>query len=255
MSTAIRLHWARSKPNFGDWLSPQIVECVSGRPVKYAKIDQCDLVAIGSLLQRVRNRFWTRPVHIWGAGFIEQGKGVKTRHHIHAVRGPASLARLGKTREGVAFGDPGLLADRLLDGTVIAKRHRLSVIAHYKDKTSEGLKRFCQSNPDVNVIDVFSDTNTVLREIAASHCVVSSAMHGLIASDAMGVPNCRVVFSGDLRGGEFKFDDYYKGTGFQPFLCQPESFDKTQYETLLNHYRRPGLPGVKAALEAAFPDM
>ena len=255
MSAAIRLHWARSKPNFGDWLSPQIVECISGRKVQYAKIEQCDLVAVGSLLQRVKNHFWTRRLHVWGAGFIEQGAIKKSRHYVHAVRGPLSLARLGRGYDAVPFGDPGLLADRLLDGKVVPKRHRVSVIAHYKDKSSDGLRVFCESNPDANVIDVFSDASNVLREIAASHCVVSSAMHGLIASDALGIPNSRVVFSGDLRGGEFKFDDYYEGTGFQPFRCCPDGFGKAQHEQLLEFCHRPGLDSLKVALEAAFPNI
>jgi len=255
MSSPIRLHWARSKPNFGDWLSPKIVESVSGRAVRYAKIDHCDLVAVGSLLQRTKNHFWTRRLHIWGAGFIEAGDARTTRHYVHAVRGPYSLLRLGKAGLAVPFGDPGLLADRLIDGKSISKKHRVSILAHYKDKQSEGLKAFIQGNPDANVIDVFSDPGAVLREISASHCVVSSAMHGLIASDALGVPNCRVALSSQLRGGEFKFADYYEGTGFEPYRCEPESFDLARHEQLLKGYSRRGLAELQAALEAAFPNI
>lgn len=251
MRDPIKLHWAKSKPNFGDWLSPKIVECVSGRPVRYAAMDECDLVAIGSLLQRVKNRFWTRKIHVWGTGFIEDGGAARNRHYIHAVRGPGTLARLGE--KIVPFGDPGLLADRLLDGSSIAKKHRVSVIPHYKDKSSKGLQAFCEMNPDANVIDVFADAETVLTDIAASHCVVSSAMHGLIASDALAVPNCRVVFTGGLRGGDFKFNDYYNGTGFVSLDCEPAGFDASRHEEVMAGCARPGLSELKVALEKAFP--
>ena len=162
----IKLHWASSKPNFGDWLSPKIVEVVSGRPVQFTTIDKCDLVALGSLLQRVKYRFWARRLHIWGAGFIETGKQVHCRHHVHAVRGPLSQARLGLCEDSVALGDPGLLAGLLLDGLTIGKRHRLAIIAHYKDKESATFKALCQANPDAKVLDVFSDPLSLLKDIA-----------------------------------------------------------------------------------------
>lgn len=252
MKKPIKLHWASSKPNFGDQLSPLIVECVSGRPVEHASVDKCDLVALGSLLQRVKNHWWSRRLHIWGAGFIEDGKKLSCRHHVHALRGPLSAERLGLS-EPVAYGDPGLLADRLLDGRHIPKKYRLSIIAHYKDKGSPMLKALCEQNPDARVVDVFSCPMDILHDIAASHCVVSSAMHGLIAADALSVPNCRVVLSDQLRGGDFKFRDYYGGLPFGSQECKSADFGKEEFERVIGSFDRPGLVDIKEALEKAFP--
>ena len=42
---------------------------------------------------------------------------------------------------------------------------------------------------------------------------MSSAMHGLIAADAMGIPNVRLVLSDRILGGDYKFTDYYSAFG------------------------------------------
>lgn len=254
MKAPIKLHWARSKPNFGDWLSPKIVEVVSGRAVEYSTIERCDLVAVGSLLQRVKNRPWSRRLHIWGTGFIQDSKPVRSRHYVHALRGPLSSRMLGQANN-VAFGDPGLLADRLLDGEVIKKRHRLTIIPHYKDKGSPVLRQICELNPDARVLDVFADPLELLRDIASSHYVLSSAMHGLIAADALAVPNSRLVFSDMLRGGDFKFCDYY---GAFPVSVSPQEIShlsNEDIEALSADYSRPGVEGLKSKLMDAFPDL
>ena len=251
MKKAIKLHWASSKPNFGDCLSPLIVECVSGCKVVHAAPTDCDLVAIGSLLQRIRNHWWNRRIHIWGTGFIEEGKSTGSRHYIHAVRGPLSAARLESDVK--VYGDPGLLAALLLDGKVIAKKFQISILAHYKDKDSAELTRLLELYPDAHLIDVFSDPIEVLSGIAASHLVLSSAMHGLIAADALGVPNVRLVLSGNLRGGDYKFIDYYRGINTVP-LPVPD-LGRARFEELVDGYSRPELDTVKQGLLASFPDI
>lgn len=252
MRKPIKLHWSSSKPNFGDCLSPLIVEHVSGRKVVHSVPGEADLIAVGSLLQRVKNRWWTHRTHIWGSGFIEAGKMVRSRHYIHATRGPLSAARLSS---GVGvYGDPGLLVDRLLDGRVIAKRHRISIIAHYQDRSSQELKRLLELYPDARLIDVFSDPMETLHEIAASHFVMSSAMHGLIAADGLGVPNARIILTGALRGGDFKFEDYYRGINIEP-PGHTTSYSEACFEEQLASYSRPGLVAIKEALVKSFPDL
>ena len=45
--------------------------------------------------------------------------------------------------------------------------------------------------------------------------IISSAMHGLIAADALGIPNIQLVASDRLIGGMYKFNDYYSSySGF-----------------------------------------
>lgn len=251
----IKLHWASSKPNFGDCLSPKIVEAVSGRAVKYAKIKDCDLVAVGSLLQRLNYRFWSRKVHIWGAGFIESGATVNCRHHVHAVRGPLSRARLGLSDRDVVYGDPGLLSDRLIDGKVIKKKHRLVIIAHYKDKSSPYFSELCQANPSARIVDIFSGVDEVLNEIAASHFVISSAMHGLIAADSLGVPNAHVSLGSDVRGGGFKFADYYGSLALEDRCVPIREMTDLLLEECSASFSIEGINRLKEGLISVFPDL
>lgn len=255
----VKLHWASSKPNFGDRLSPLIVARVSGRPVELASIRRCDLVAVGSLLQRLRKRFW-RPVHIWGAGFIAEQAPCHGRYHVHAVRGPESAALLAagaKTRmaEAPALGDPALLAG-MLDESLMKRprRQRLTVIPHYKDQNSEALARLKALNPDARILSVFDEPLSLLRAIAESQLVVSSAMHGLIAADALGVPNCRIVLSDGLRGGDFKFRDYYGAFGIRPPEVGVVELKRAVFDQHVEEYRRPGLEGLQAGLIRSFPE-
>ena len=72
MSVAIRLYWCRGRGrndpaqrNFGDYLSPLLVEMLSGKAVRYAPVHRADMMAIGSILPRERKakRFgWPRPI-------------------------------------------------------------------------------------------------------------------------------------------------------------------------------------------------
>jgi len=250
----IKLHWAQSKPNFGDLLSPLIVECIAGRPVVYAKAKDCDLIAIGSLMQRLKEFPWSRRVHIWGTGFIEPQKSHKTRHYVHALRGPGSAAVLGLDSSTSALGDPALLVDRLRDGIAApAKKFRLSIIPHYKDRKSAELERFLELNPSANVIDVFADPSEIITQIDSSALVLSSAMHGLIVADGLGVPNCRVKLSGELRGGDFKFADYYGALETEPETLPVQVITDRLLDQLIGQYARPRLEAVKKRLEASFP--
>jgi len=227
----LRLHWSRSKPNFGDALAPLVVAAVADRPVRWAPIGGADLVAVGSLLGRLRQRWWQRRVHVWGSGYLAAPialPSARTRHVIHAVRGPRSAAALGLLPAAMVQGDPGLLADRLItdralierlisDGLITgpprpARRCAVLVIPHYRDREHALLPRLA-AVPGVEIADVFAPPLDLLAQIRCADCVLSSAMHGLIAADALGVPNAWVTLGDRLRGGHFKFHDYYGALG------------------------------------------
>ena len=251
----LRLYWSSSKPNFGDALSPLICARVSGRQIVHAEVGRCDLVALGSLLQRVKEHFWTRRITVWGTGFIEPVPPHRSRHRYCAVRGKltASIVRAG---DGVALGDPGLLASMLVDdeaGREATKRYRCLVIPHYKDRAHPALGELLRQRPDVEVADVFEPALDLLRKIRAADVVLSSAMHGLIAADSLGVPNAWLKLSDDVRGGDFKFRDYYSVFGITPAPLVPGAELSRSLEHVRETYARPGLEQIKAALLDSFP--
>lgn len=253
MQKPIKLHWSASKPNFGDALSPLICEAVSGRKVIYETIKKCDLVAVGSLLQRLPEHLFSRRLNIWGSGFIANEKPHRSRHHYHAIRGKLSRDIVRKHKD-LPLGDPGLLADLLVSDTAPVKQCAVGLIAHYKDKSNPLLQAICDQNPQVSLIDIFLPPMTFLQRLQNCEVIFSSAMHGLIAADALGIANARIKLSSDVRGGDFKFADYYSVFDLPATSIEitPENI-LHQANWLVDNYQRPGLSNIKQQLLDSFP--
>ena len=251
---ALRLHWSRSKPNFGDALSPIICSRLYDGPIAYAKINRCDLVAQGSLLQRKKENLFSRPIAVWGTGLIEAAKPARSKHTYLAVRGYETKKCIRNIPQDIALGDPGLLAHLLVEKRRTAKTHRIGLICHYKDKGDPTVARLCERYPDVVEIDIFAPVTQILMEIMASEVVFSSAMHGLIAADALGIPNAWIKLSDRVKGGGFKFRDYYSVFGID---AKPATLDDhlvtKHYVEVIEGYHREGLPGIQEKLIECFP--
>lgn len=253
MTRPLKLHWASSKPNFGDRLSPLICERLAGRPVALAPVRRCEVVALGSILQRVPEGFLQRRLHIWGAGFIDEQAPRASRHHLHALRGRHTARCITNVPHDIVYGDPGLLAADLLRERPSAIRHQVAVIPHYKDRHSPALEKIVAMLPrDTVLVDVFDEPLEILRTIASSRLVLASAMHGLIAADSLGVPNAWLRLSDEVRGGDFKFRDYYSAFDLAP---QPLPLDRPpDIGALVAGYERPGLERIQRDLRRAFPE-
>lgn len=253
MQKPIKLHWSASKPNFGDALSPLICEIISGRKIVYETIRKCDLIAVGSLLQRLPEHLLSRRLHIWGSGFISADKPHRSRHYFHAIRGKLSRDTVRKD-VALTLGDPGLLAHLLLPESPSPKKFAVGLIAHYKDKDHPLLKAICEQNRQVTLIDIFLPPANLLEKLQSCEVIFSSAMHGLIAADSLGVANARIKLSADIRGGDFKFDDYYS------VFDLPSTAIKIDPENVLhqanfvaNNYKRLGLSNIQQQLIDSFP--
>lgn len=251
----LKLYWSRSKPNFGDAMSPILCERLAGCPVVYAERRRCDLVAIGSLMGRFRECLFHPRVHVWGTGFIEEQPPRKSRFYYHALRGRHS-ARIVRSLELDVFGDPGLLADMLWpEFKIIAKSHRVGIVPHYEDREDPQVEAMAARLPHSVVIDVFRDVKDVLRQIAGCECILSSSLHGLVVADAFGVPNAWIKMSNKVRGNDFKFRDYYSVFGLDANVSptSPERIDTPALDRIVETYGRPGLAEVKRKLVEAFP--
>jgi len=257
MKKTLKLYWSKSKPNFGDCLSPMLVERVSGQAVEPAPINQADVIAVGSLLQRKKEHFLAHRLHVWGAGFIDSQPLHKSRHHYHAVRGKYSESLISNIGD-VAYGDPALLVDcYFAELRSTEKRWRIGLIPHYKDKDNQLVKSLCAANDDVIEIDIFSPAETFIKQLTQCEVIFSSAMHGLIVADSFGIPNGWIKLSDALRGGDFKFGDYYSvfgGAAVQPLKLGKQLVD-TGYIEVSNGYSRPGIEQIKAALVDSFPSI
>ena len=255
MNQPVKLYWSSSKRNFGDWLSPAICRILSGRPVEHALPNKCDLVAIGSILGRVKQGWVSRKIHVWGTGFIEPQPAIASKHEYHAVRGHKT-GELLKDVNIQAFGDPGLLCDLLVpDHKAIGKKYALGIIPHYKDQNHPTVQSFAAQHRSVTVLNVFSEPIQLLREIAACEFILSTSLHGLIAADAFAIPNAWLKLSDNIRGNDFKYLDYYSVFGFEnptPITLGPH-LTRAAFEKLSQNYERPNLPKIKQRLIESFP--
>ena len=218
----VRLHYFKSRksqPNFGDELAPLVVSYVTGRPCEHASRWSCELVGIGSILDRFvqpkgravqfAKSLLGRRTKVWGSGLIAATDPVAHGLDVLAVRGRSTANALGLPA-GVPLGDPAILIGEMFQER--AKTHAVGIVPHYTDKTHPAVERLAAGG-HVKIIDVNRPPLDVVRDISTCETIVSSSLHGLIVADALEIPNVRVSFHGKLKGGDFKFGDYASGVG------------------------------------------
>ena len=224
------MYYYRKIPNFGDLLSINIIEKLFGKKVVFSPPGSCDLISIGSILEKFlfnkRNRglkylfakYFSPELEVWGSGFIESGdieNDCFTRKmHFFALRGKLSIEetrriyKKSKNLDEMVLGDPGILSSFLIDRTH-KKKYSLGIIPHFIDQNDPLIEDLKNRIKGSIVIDVCKDPTDTIQRISECELVISSAMHGLIAADSMNIPNMRIKVSDGLIGGDFKFRDYY----------------------------------------------
>lgn len=215
----VKLFWWNKKANFGDAISPLIVERISGRRVEYADAAHCELVAIGSVLHlvaRAANNGLGPAKAIWGSGVFEASEHVermaRSDHvQINAVRGPLTAAFL-KIDRSIPFGDPGILCDRVFERPIVAVAE-VGIVPHISHWRSDEYIAKLTAVEDSKVIDVRNpDPIAVVNDIASCEVVFSSSLHGLIVADSYRVPNLWLR-GPSLDQVDLKFFDYALSSG------------------------------------------
>ena len=148
---SIPLYWWRDEPNFGDSLSPWLIEQLLGISAQWSNTRH-KLVGLGSVL-------WTSEPGdiVWGTGVhplseLRAPDWSPTGVTFLAVRGPLTrdyiLERGGVCPE--LYGDPGeLLPDFYVPSSDMAHAG-IGIIPHIYDKTG---RRFAESVPGTRIID------------------------------------------------------------------------------------------------------
>lgn len=261
----IKLYWWRgegahnnTKQNFGDFLSPLIVEMVSGEKVEYADPKTADMIAIGSILSRERKTkglFLKRKLHIWGSGTDSAERSFSARHYYHAVRGIETKQQIQGSAVITALGDPGILADRWWSGRPKPQtKYRLGIIPHFVDQQDSRVNSL-RALKGSTVIDVFDTVEKVIHDIQQCDFIISSSMHGLILADSFGIPNRRLIFSHGIIS-DLKFVDYYSAFQMsEPLPTAPLEWLQTEgkHPVMDEAYERRDIEVIKDKLIAAFP--
>ena len=201
-SGRLPLFWHVGRPNFGDDINPTFFERLTGRRMRLAtNRDRPHLLGAGSILERA-----TPASVVCGSGFLEPPAGAVPTRRVVAVRGERSAAAFRGAGD-VLVGDPLVLVDGLVPP--VQKAHRIGLVPHV---TSVARWRSLGGRK-LAIIDPADEPWRVIRAIASCEAVLSQSLHGLIVADALGVPNAWIAPSDAMRGGRFKFDDYFSTLG------------------------------------------
>jgi hypothetical protein len=230
--------------NFGDQLNQSIIEKITGRKVKFATVEEATCTCIGSILENLLlkpgEKFIQKPVNIWGSGFIcpvdmhpKFGKisinKFKRPIIVQAVRGKITQARLfemGYNVNNCVLGDPGLLAGTLFCDQKIEKIYRLGFVSHYADSNNNLSKIISQRIKGAKILNILDEPKKFICDLSKCEVVISSAMHGLIAADSLGIPNARAIISNNITGGDYKYNDYYSIYGTRPRVLNMDDMIK-----------------------------
>ncbi len=218
MNGTVLAYWWSQRPNFGDLLSPLLIQRFAGITPVWAPPENADLVCAGSVLD-VLPLGWTGVVA--GSGVLHEHTRIDLRHAtILGLRGKLTweLAQSGNKTDAV-LGDPGLLVAEFVPA--VEKKHKVGVLPHWTDV--ELAYRF----PDAHHISSAADPFTVIGEIASCEQLIASSLHGAVVADSFHMPRQVEPFAPKkYEGGTFKFHDYASGLGFPMKFGEMQSVPK-----------------------------
>lgn len=197
--------------NVGDALNVDLVEFLSGKqvvsPPGVTKIKH--LLAVGSVLDSMNSN-----TVVWGSGLISRESLFKVTElgSIKAVRGKLTKAALEDRYNrlfNVPLGDPALLLPLIYKSSEV-KKYSFGLVLHYVD-TSHPIAAVVESMGG-RLINVSLSPSKFIDELTSCDSILSSAMHGLILSDAYCIPNKWIHLSDKVIGNGYKFADYYSTT-------------------------------------------
>lgn len=192
--------------NFGDLLTPTLIETYGHIPKFNPVATKSSLVSVGSILELVEQNYTGT---ILGSGCIlPTTKKQYKNANVVSVRGELTKQLLGITKD-ILLGDPGLLCEDILKNRE-TKEYVLGLVPHYQDKSSPVVNTLVNKyRQQIKVIDVQQTPEKVLRDMDKCENILSSSLHGLICADALNIPNKWITLLNLLKGGPFKFNDYY----------------------------------------------
>lgn len=208
-----------TKYNLGDYLGHVIVDFMLNKrnidkdkeiPVKK------HLYTVGSNIFGGSNRGNFQNATIWGSGILKEPLKREAffqrlshrKLDIRAVRGPLTkkvLEEFGHTCPSI-FGDPAILMP-LIYNPEKPKVRKYSVVLQFLHE-----KKFKNKYSGEYIISMnTNDYKFVIDEIVSSEVIYTSSLHGIILSEAYGIP--AIPFRGLSKAIDFKYMDYYSSTG------------------------------------------
>lgn len=260
----INLVYWRNSPNFGDALSPWVLNKLTNgiinhkdhysgiinslKTLLFALIHldfdlmqkilwpwQKNMICIGSVIT-----YGNCNSVIWGSGFMNYSETLTyLPKSVLSVRGPLTAKKLFSNYNinCTTYGDPALLLPLFIVGK--QKCYKLGIIPHWKE-TDKYKKEY---GDKYKVIDLRTENiEQVLDEITSCEYTLCSSLHGIIVSHAYGIPS--LWLKSDKIGCDgFKFADYFGSVG----IPQYEGFsdkDIPKYKELFMNNWQYALPNL-----------
>jgi len=261
----IKLFWWRLEGsdhgNFGDEITRLLIEKIFHKDVEWAAPSECDMIGAGSILAEAYELKQQNKPYVWSSGLIKDDKLriPASEFKFCSVRGSLTLGRIDGVAKNVTRGDAGLLASYLLPERIgKRKKYRIGILPHYADTSSEFM-RVMKHREAVTVIDATWPCEKVVEAISQCEVLISSSMHGLIVADSVGTPNIHVPMSNKLKGGSYKFKDYYSVFSEDRYKPgTPEEIYQLSNDQLIDHVQQAyvipqDLQDIKDSIIDAFP--
>lgn len=206
-SNRLRVYWYRVGVNFGDWITPYLLQKYGFKPC-WVQVNDADYLSTGSILEHITIDYKGT---VLGSGFISEhsDSGCFTDAQITGVRGKKTASKLSLENSKLVLGDPGLLCSKFVV-VPTSQKWKVGIVPHFNDANSPVVEELKRSNPnDILVIDVLRKPEEVWEDLASCEVILSSSLHGLICSDSLQIPTCWIEFSNKVIGAGYKFHDYY----------------------------------------------
>ncbi len=134
---------------------------------------------------------------------------------VYAVRGKLSNEKIIEAGfDGCSvFGDPAILLPMFVKPSPVRDKYPLGIVPHWKE-TDFFMQKY---GNDFKVIDLRTkDIERVVDEITSCRAILSSSLHGIIASHAYGIPAIWMKH-GYIDTDGFKFADYFSSVNIKNY--------------------------------------
>lgn len=239
------------KRNWGDEINYHLVAYLSGKKVMcinsislLRRFHFQNYACIGSIID---DYYLNKGTIVWGSGCMSNNRYLSNiPNRVVSVRGP--LTREILLENGVKvpeiYGDPALLLPYIYDKPQ-TKRYRCGLVPHVHDFGLQNVISFKKRYKDeVAIIDLrnYTKWTDVIDVIRQCDFIISSSLHGIIVSDAYGIPNRWIKLSENRIDNGFKFWDYYLSVKRKESPAVDyigKEIDMSEFTAKISDYKKP----------------
>lgn len=244
--------------NFGDQLNRLIFEKEIGYSTCWSTYERSTIIGIGSIIEAIvkkpddKRRQNKEHVYCFTSGFANKQQItdlIDLNYDISLLRPVTYLAIRGeKTKElliktglmppkvNPVLADGGLLASNLVSNTNM-KKYEVGIVAHAQEKHNPIFLELLKEIPNSTLIEIQQNPLVFLNKLSECETIISTAMHPLIASDSLRIPNLWIRLNEENSATQrFKFDDYYSAFGIEKDPYDIYLIDKNIKQIILKKY-------------------